>query len=397
MRYRKMTTTGWEISALGFGVMRLPMEKVDGKSIIKEDESIEMIRYGIDQGINYIDTAWPYLEQQSEPFLGRALKDGYRERVKLVTKSPMWEINSVEDFDRIFASQLEKLQTDHIDIYLLHSLCIPYWDKVKQLNLLDRLKKWKKEGRIKAIGFSFHDGNPIFKEIIDSFNWDMCQIQFNYVDEEYQAGLEGLNYATKKSIPVVVMEPLHGGSLVELNDKTKNIIESSPIKRKLADWGLRYVWNHPGIVTVLSGMGSMQMLKENIETAETALVSSMSADDMQVIDRLREIFKTYIKVPCTFCEYCMPCPQSVFIPKIFQAVNGISWYPDSDWHRSVYTNLSKTVSEVESVPNSGNASLCIECGICLDKCPQNINIPSEMQTIKKLFAENLTVKDVYPS
>ncbi len=387
MQYRTLGKLGWNVSALGFGAMRLKTIKKDGKELVDEEFAISLIRSAIDKGINYIDTAWPYHDKQSEVIVGKALHDGYREKVRLVTKSPLWEINSIEEFDTILNKQLEKLQTDHIDMYLLHSLNNSHWDKVKQLNILEHMKKLKSEGKILAIAFSFHDSYNLFKEIIDSFEWDAAQIQFNYVDTNFQASLKGLNYAAEKNIPLIIMEPLRGGSLVRPNEKVNAVINSAETQRSLADWGLRYIWNYPGVAVILSGMNTFEMVEENIKISDTALPNLMNQKDYDIIKQLKDIFSQNIKVPCSFCEYCMPCPYGVMIPENFDILNGQSWDLKGTWFRSVYEGLAKTEEDINS-SNNGNAGICTKCGECLDKCPQNIDIPTELEKVYKIFSLN---------
>ncbi len=395
MQFRKFEKLGWDVSALGFGAMRFQTKKVGDKDVIDEEIAIPLIRKSIDKGINYVDTAWPYHNETSEIIVGKALKDGYREKVKLVSKSPLWLVQSVKDFENYFNQQLIKLQTDYLDVYLLHGMNEARWKQVQELKILDKMVQLKKEGKIRAIGFSFHDSTDLFKRIIDGFDWDVVQIQFNYVDVQYQAGTEGLEYASKKGIPVIVMEPLRGGRLVSENENLKKIVENYSPKQSLADWALRFVWNFPAVKVVLSGMNSLKMVEENIQTAETAKENSLNQNDFKVIQQLRETFNKYTRIPCTYCSYCMPCPSGVNIPENFNLLNSKSWSPQNSFYHLAYTWLAKDEESLKGSPNNGNASMCTKCNVCLEKCPQNINIPNELDKIYNIFELKKEFSDFY--
>ena len=319
MKYRKMGSLDWKVSALGFGAMRLPIKQ--SWDDIDYKKGIEMVRYAIDNGINYVDTAWPYHVEKSEPFLGEALKDGYREKVKLVTKSPIWLVINPEDLEKYLDIQLERLNTNFLDIYLFHGLNQDNWKKVKNLNLIKKMEELKNKGKIKYIGFSFHGSYDTFKEIIDYYSWDLAQIQYNYLDINYQATIKGLDYVYSKNIAVVIMEPLRGGKLVESNLEIEHMLENAPKNRKLADWGLQFIWNHPGVSVVLSGMSNLQQVKENIMSADNSEPNSLTKEEFLFIDKLSNYYNKKIKVPCTNCKYCMPCPEGVNIPENFNLMN----------------------------------------------------------------------------
>ncbi len=412
MKYRKMGSLDWEVSALGFGAMRLPVKPVkDEKTqemrfIIEEDEAIKMIRYAIDNGVNYVDTAYPYHGGESEVLVGKALKDGYREKVHLTTKLPMWSVKKTEDFDDFLNQQIERLQTKP-DIYLFHGLNKERLEKIKKLNLLEKMEKAKVEGLIKHIGFSFHDSYDVFKEIIDLYNWDCCQIQYNYLDIEFQAGTKGLEYAGSKGIAVIIMEPIRGGKLAipddKLNSKVeiKEVLEASKDKRSTADWALQFVWNHPEVSVVLSGMSTMQQVIENIDSANKSGVNSLSEDDHNTISRLRKAYDNYLVVPCTNCGYCLPCPNDVSIPFVFRLLNEIAYWGESGKQRIAYfyNNMAKTQEDVEEKRSRGDeingaATLCIQCGECLDKCPQQIDIPNYMEKVNEIFENGKPISDI---
>lgn len=397
MQYRKMGSLEWEVSALGFGCMRLPSRRF---SLMGADleESKRIIRYGIDRGINYIDTAWPYHLGESEKFLGEILKDGYREKVKLVTKLPLFLVRKTEDYDRFLNIQLERLQTDFLDIYLFHSMNAGAFDKLKRLGLIEKMEKAQKQGRIGHIGFSFHDTYPVFKEIVDYYDWDMTQIQYNYMDTGIQATTDGLEYAHSKGIAVVVMEPVKGGTLANPPAEAVEVMESASIDHTPVDWALQFLWNRPEVATVLSGMSNMQQVVENCDSAEKSGINSLKQEEEQVINRLAEIYQEKILVPCTGCEYCMPCPTGVNIPQNFAILNNVSL--EQGWIRQFqvrrgYKKLAGSKDKLDKENPNGNAMLCINCGECLDKCPQEINIPVELEKVHAILGKREKIGKYY--
>ncbi len=364
MQYRKFGRLDFEVSTLGFGCMRLPIIDND-ESKIDEKEAIHIIRYGIDHGINYIDTAYPYHKGNSEILVGKALKDGYREKVKLATKLPVWLTNTYEDFDKYLNEQLKKLGTDSIDFYLLHTLNERWWHKVRDLGVLNFLDQALKDGRIKYAGFSFHDEVKIFKEIVDAYDWSFCQIQLNYMDEHYQAGIEGLHYAASKNLAVVIMEPLKGGRLaIHPPEEVIQLWNTTKIKQSPAAWALKWVCNHPEVSVVLSGMGTLDQVIENIKIIEDAYPNSLTELELTTIHKVKEKYNELMKVPCTGCGYCMPCPNKVDIPGNFALYNDAF----------MYNTLEKSISEYHQMKERKRASACITCGKCLEACPQNISI-----------------------
>lgn len=385
MQYREMGQLGWKVSALGFGAMRLPTQKSDEKDFINEKEAIKMIRYAIDHGVNYLDTAWPYHNQASEPLVAKALKEGYREKVHLATKLPMWEIKEEGDFEKYLEEQLTRLETDYLDIYLFHALSKERWDTVQKFDLIAKMEQAKKEGKIRHFGFSFHDSYAQFKEIIDAYEWEVCQIQYNYLDQEYQAGRAGLEYAAQKGVAVIVMEPLRGGKLVESQEDLIKIVNEAPSTRTLADWGLQYIWNHPEVAVVLSGMSTMDQVMENVESANKSGIDTLTESELEVVEQLRQIFAKKLKVNCTQCKYCMPCPAGVDIPNNLTLYNRISWEGENPFIVNWYKEMASNDEELSKKPNQGRATLCIECGQCLEKCPQHIDIPNELKNVVEIF------------
>lgn len=362
MQYRYFTKDKLKVSTLGFGCMRFPI--IDGdNSKINYAESIDMVRYAINNGVNYIDTAYNYHGGKSEEFVAKVLEDGYRQKVYLATKNPVWLVEKYEDFEKLLDEQLERLNTDYIDFYLLHSLHKKSWDKIVELRVFDFIEEAKRKGKIKYIGFSFHDELSLFKEIVDSHDWDFCQIQLNYIDRQFQAGLAGLEYAASKNISVVIMEPIKGGKLVNSPDEVTAIFHESEIKRSPAAWALKYLYDFDDVAVVLSGMSTMEHVKENIETSSET--NKLTPKELDIIDRVTDIYKEKIKVDCTSCRYCIPCPTNVAIPDIFQQYNDIYVYDRLEESQNNYKHL---------IDSEKDAINCIECGECEAICPQNLEI-----------------------
>lgn len=397
MRYRKFGSSGFKVSALGLGRMRLPTKKL---MPLQADmpKSIKLIKSAVDKGINYIDTAWVYHLGASEKIVGSALQDGYRKNVHLVTKSPLFLVNKVEDFDKFLNKQLKKLQTDYIDTYLFHAMNKSGLEKLKKYNLIDKMIDAKKDGKIKYIGFSFHDTLPVFKEIVDFYHWDVVQIQYNYMDTAIQATTEGLKYAAGKGMAVVIMEPLKGGKLANPPAEAWEVMERSKIKRSPVDWALQYLWNLPEISVVLSGMSNLKMLNENCDSADRSGVSSLHEEDLNIIDDLIKIYRKRILVPCTSCKYCLPCPSGVNIPQNFAILNNVALEKSNvrKWlHKRDYKKMANSPEKLDKAKSNGNASLCINCGICLEKCPQEINIPNELKNVHLILKKDKKISDIY--
>lgn len=377
MIYNKFGQKDWETSILGMGCMRLPVIEGENENI-DEERSIEMIRYAIDNGINYIDTAWPYHGGNSEGLVGKALQDGYREKVKLATKLYTPGIESVKDCNYYLNEQLNRLQTDSIDLYLLHALNRKYWENYKGVNIIDWLEEMKKEGKIKNIGFSFHDDYDLFQEIIDYYDWDFCQIQYNYLDTEFQAGKKGLKYAKNKGIAVVIMEPLRGGTLAQTPPKeVKEILDHSPNNRNAVEWALQWLWDQDEVDVVLSGMSNMAQLKENIELASQADQNSLSSKEQELISKARKTYLDLFPVSCTGCNYCVPCPEGVSIPHIFSLYNEAEVYRKFEDNQKRYLNMDE----------SSRADNCIECLQCEEACPQNLDITDYLKEAHTYFTE----------
>ncbi|WP_440944763.1 aldo/keto reductase [Methanosarcina sp. T3] len=376
MLYRKLGKTGEKVSILGYGCMRLPV--LDGApEKIDEKKATELLRCAIDHGVNYVDAAYSYHGGIGEAFLGKALADGYREKVLLATKLSCKRVNCKEDMDRFLNEQLEKLQTDCIDFYLLHAVKKSYWEKMKRFGVMEFLERARAAGKIKYTGFSFHDELEVFKEVADAYPWDLCQIQFNYLDEDFQAGIEGLKYAAEKGLAVVIMEPLRGGNLASnVPGEAKKVWDRARIKRTPAEWAFRYLWDYPEISVVLSGMSEPEHLTENLRIAKEGYPNSLLTEEKSLIREVREIYRSRIKVSCTGCKYCMPCPSGVNIPRNLSYLNDVFVLDDVENARFQYGVL---LSPEEKAGN------CVECGECEDVCPQNIKIREMLKEVKEFM------------
>lgn len=379
MEYRIMDSTGDELSILGYGCMRFPQK---GGSI-DEEKAEKHIRLAIEKGINYFDTAWPYHGGKSEDFLGRVLaKDGLRDKVKIATKLPTWLCKTREDMDKFLDNQLKSLQTDHIDYYLLHSLDGEQWQNIKDLGVLDFLKKAKIAGKVVNVGFSFHGARDEFKTICDEGDWTFCQIQYNLLDEYNQAGREGLEYAASKGLGIVIMEPLRGGALAgKLPKQVERIYTKSSSDWSNAEWALRWIWNHNEVNVILSGMTLEEQVIENINIATTAKPGSLSEYQKGILNEVGTEYNNMLKVGCTACQYCIPCPAGVDIPRAFSFFNASHMFRDKITPWGMYLiQLGERGGGSAAI-----ASQCIDCGKCVKHCPQSIDIPKELKKVKKRF------------
>ncbi len=376
MEKRIFGKTGLEVSPLGFGCMRLPLADPSDDTNIDVAEATRMIRHAIDSGVNYIDTAYPYHGKQSEVVVGNILQDGYREKVYLATKCPIWDLKTEDDFYRIFDEQLHKLQTDHIDFYLLHALNQERLDTILKFNLYEKVEKLKAEGKIKYIGFSFHDVFETFPKILDSYdNWDFCQIQLNYLDTDYQAGLKGLELAKERNLGIVIMEPVKGGSLATIPQSMVDIFKSANKNRADVAWAFDYLYDFPEISVVLSGMSTMEHVEQNIEIANNAKANSLTVAEKEAYVNAKKAFDAVQTVPCTSCRYCMPCPHGVDIPKNFSINN----------EYKLFGMKEKKQNQYDALGEKGKASNCVSCKVCESKCPQNIVISEELKLVKEIF------------
>jgi predicted aldo/keto reductase-like oxidoreductase len=369
-----------ELSILGFGCMRLP-QKENGE--IDEETATGMLRYAIDHGVNYVDTAYPYHNGASEPFVGRALAGGYREKVNLATKLPSWLIKSREDMDTYLNEQLTRLRTDVIDFYLVHGLMRPFWEHLVSLGVTDFLSDAIADGRIRYAGFSFHDNTKVFKEIVKSYDWTFAQIQYNFMDEHYQAGTEGLKYAAKKGLGIVVMEPIRGGLLAKDLPGVSEIWQEATVQHPPAGWALRWVWNHPEVTVALSGMSTPEQVRQNVAIAKTGLPDSLTTPELSLFRKAKKELEKRVLIPCTGCRYCTPCPHGVSIPECFEYFNRGHMYDDKEQSRQIYTAFLGGV--FDGLPHY--ASLCQECGECEEKCPQSLPVRENLKNVAEYFGK----------
>jgi len=376
LKYRKFGELDWKVSALGFGCMRLPTLGANDK--IDEPEAMRMLRWAIDHGVNYLDTAYPYHGGQSEVLVGKALQDGYREKVRLATKLPIWAVNEYADFDRILNEQLSKLQTEHVDFYLLHALHKSTWEKVRDLDVLRWAEGAIADGRIGHLGFSFHDKYEVFQEIVDAYDgWTFCQIQYNLIDLENQAGTKGLRYAAGKGMAVVVMEPLLGGRLARPPKAVEALWQSAETQRSAVEWALQWLWNQPEVSVVLSGMSAMEQVRENVTYAARSGVGQLSEDELALVSKVRDRYLELSPIPCTQCRYCMPCPNGVDIPQNFAQYNTAALYGELESARNWYEKADAAML----------ASACVQCRECEELCPQEIPISEWMPVVDEVLGQ----------
>ena len=382
MEYRTFGKLEFTPSALGFGAMRLPvLSGEDGRPDFKRidyPQATAMLRRAVDGGVNYVDTAYVYHEEACETWVAAALKDGYREKVKVADKMPVWKVEKPSDFDRLLATQLERLQTDNIEYYLLHSLDAAHWQCVVEQGQLAAAERALADGRIAHLGFSFHGTYDLFEEIIAATDlWEFCQIQLNYMDEEYSAGRRGLELAVGKELGVIVMEPVRGGMLARhLPPQVEAVWAEAPVSRSPVEWALQWVWDIPEVSFVLSGMSTMQHVDEDLAYASRSRPGLLSGDELAVVARVRDLYRELSPIPCTACRYCMPCPQGVAIPDILELYNDAHMYGDPARQRFFYTWLSE----------EERADCCTACGECEDKCPQGIAVSGWMEKAQAFLA-----------
>ncbi len=366
MKYRHIEKLGLDLSLFGIGCMRLPYHTDEsGKQIVDESVSTPLIRHAIDAGVNYFDTAYVYSGgRQNEIALGHALRDGYRDRVHVATKMAPWTCKVPEDMDRVLSESLEDLETDHLDFYLVHALSRSAWQNMKNLGVTDFLDRAKADGRIRFAAFSFHDEYDAFHEILHDYDWDLCQIQFNLTDENYQAGIRGLREAGNMGIPVVIMEGLLGGRLATVPKEVAELYDAFPVKRSPVEWAFRWIADHPEVATILSGVQSMEQCVDNLDIFDRCEAGIMTEDEHDLIARVREAYKSRTRVPCTGCAYCMDCPFGVNIPRVFSLWN----------EESIYGNGGKRFYR-RLMEKEHGADQCMKCGACEEKCPQHLPIP----------------------
>ncbi|MBQ7355652.1 MAG: aldo/keto reductase [Clostridia bacterium] len=376
MQYRKMGKLGIEVSAFGIGCMRFPMvTNEEGKRVVDQELANKIIHTAIENGVNYLDTAYVYSDKQAEKVLGKALEGGWREKVYVATKLPIWDCHTPEDLPRLYEEQRTNLGVDCIDFYLVHALNRDAWHKMRDLGVREFLTDLKAQGKIKYACFSFHDNYEAFEEILNDYDWDMCQIQFNYMDVNNQATIKGVELAGEKNIPIVIMEGLLGGRLANVPDTVQAVFDSYPEKRSAVEWAFRWLCNFPQVGTVLSGVTNMEQTMDNLAIFDRTGVGIMSDEELAIVDKAREEYLRRTKVGCTGCRYCMPCPAGVDIPGVFGTWNEAFKYN---------TNISGNGRYRHMVGEGKGADQCVECGACMEMCPQQLNIP---ELLKQASAE----------
>lgn len=386
MKMRKLGPGGPEVSALGFGVMRMPVT-VEGK--IDRKTGREMILESWKSGVNYWDTAWPYHGGDSEVFIGELFADPDfpdREEITLASKMPSWLVKETADLEKIFDTQLERLGTDYFDVYLLHALNAGYWKSLKELGALEWLRDKKESGRVKYIGFSFHDGPEAFIDIVEGFEWDVCQIQFNFMDENEQAGRAGLKHAHELGLGVIIMEPLQGGNLV-MPPRTVSDVwaksahpEWTPVERSL-----HWIWDQEEVGIILSGMSTMDHVKENCAAASDAVIDAMDDAERNLYPEAREAYFRLKAIGCTACRYCLPCPQDVDIPRNFGTYNQAAMYGNIEGARGSYRWMKSAFDQGLSKEDP-RAEHCISCAVCEERCPQSLKIATLMPEVAAVLS-----------
>jgi hypothetical protein len=380
MKYRPFGKLNWNASILGFGAMRLPVVGSDHAKI-DEAEAVKMLRCAIDGGVNYIDTAYVYHMGNSEALVGKALRDNYRDKVRVATKMPCWLVNSQNDMDKYLSEQLARLRIGKLDFYLLHGLTGERWEKLSKLGVLSWAERKMDEGAFDYLGFSFHDSFAVFRKILDSYdNWTLCQILYNYMDANYEAGTKGLEYAASKKIAVIVMEPIAGGRLaMPSSDEIQTIWDKAKIRRTPAAWALLWVWNHPEVTVTLSGMSTMTQVKENLETAKIAELGILSKKELMLYKQIARKYRQLGFVRCSACKYCQPCPNGVDVPTIISFYNEYFMKDHAEAVKEEYRRKVKPESQ---------AKKCKKCGKCEELCPQHLPIRQIIGTSSFIFEQD---------
>lgn len=373
MEYRMMENINEKVSLLGFGCMRFPTN-ADGT--INEAEAFDMIDKAYQAGVNYYDTAYPYHNGDSENMTGRALARYPRDSYYLATKLPIWAVKTIDDVERIFKEQLERLNMEYVDFYLMHALNKERWELIKELKILDYCEKLRAEGKIRFLGFSFHDDYEVFEEIVTSYKWDFCQIQLNYMDRDTQATLKGVELAKSLNIPMVIMEPVKGGSLANLPEDITNMFKAVRPDASTASWALRYVGSIDNIKVILSGMSDMAQVDDNLKTFST--FEPLDEMESEVVEKVAATLHSRVQNGCTGCSYCMPCPAGVNIPGCFSAWNTYHVYENKQ------DAIRRWTKEIEDAQKAKN---CIKCGKCEQVCPQKISIRDDLARLQTEFDE----------
>jgi len=372
---RMFPGTDIKTSAFGMGCMRFPMLDQENHPIDRA-EATRMIHAAIEKGVTYFDTAYGYHNGESEVAVGEALRGGWREKITLTTKLPVWLVEKYEDMERLLDEQLARLQTDHVDFYLLHALNRDSWNKVRDLGALRFLDDMQKKGKIRYPGFSFHDKFDVFVDILNAYDWKLAQVQMNIMDENNQATMEGIRLAGEKGVGIVIMEPLRGGSLARTPEDVQAVYDAFETKRSPVEWAFRYLYDRPEVITILSGVSTMEQLEDNIRIFADAQANCMNEAEKKLICTVRETYLSRMKVGCTGCEYCMPCPKGVRIPRIFRSYDESLIYNNPDAFKGYYEKLKA---------DGVDAAQCVQCGKCEKLCPQHIHIREQLKAIAEVF------------
>lgn len=379
MLYRTVPRTEEKLSVLGYGGMRFPTQR--GR--LDSARATELLRAAVAGGVNYFDTAWTYHNGASERLLGEVFAGAARAGVNIATKLPHWLVRTREDMDYLLGAQLDRLGGGSIDYYLIHALDGPSWERLRALGVCDFLRRAREDGRIRRTGFSFHGDREAFKRIVDSWDWDLCQIQYNFLDEHLQAGREGLQYAAARGLAVVVMAPLRGGHLAgRLPAAVQAIWDQAPLRRSPAEWALRWIWNHPEVTVVLSGMNDPAHLRENLRLAAAAQPNSLSADELALVQQAAEHYRRLMPVHCTGCGYCLPCPAGVDIPACFELYNSVHMFGGRSTARLWYLGR---LGGLLGGGTSSYASRCTGCGRCEARCPQHLPVRALLAQVRREF------------
>ncbi len=372
MQYRKLEKLNLEVSLLGVGSMRFPLldEKND---VIDEKQVEEMVEYAIKNGVNYFDHAWFYHNYKSEKLMGKILSKYDRSKIYIADKIPLWECNSEEDVEKLFKEQLKNLQTDYIDFYLVHAINKGRFAKMEEYKLIEKLEKWRDEGKIKYIGFSYHDDHETFEKAVNYYDWDFSLIQLNYVDINHQQGIAGYELLKEKGIPAFIMEPVKGGNLANFSDDINNIFTDYNKDDSIASWAIKWLANLDNVKIIVSGMSNIEQMKDNINTVSK--FKKLKQEELDLIEKVRIEIESRMKINCTGCNYCMPCPTKVNIPKSFAVYNDYNMYKNDRFLQWAYGLLHR---------DKGHPKQCVDCGKCIPLCPQGLDIPALLKDVETI-------------
>ena len=372
---RRFPGTDIESTVFGMGCMRLPTLEGENHPVNRQ-ETARMIHSAVERGVTYFDTAYGYCGGESEIAVGEALKGGWREKITLTTKLPVWKVEQYEDMERLLDEQLHKLQVEYVDFYLLHALNKGSWEKVRDLGALRFLEDMRKKGKIRYPGFSFHDNFETYMDILNSFDWKLSQVQMNLLDENNQATMEGVRRAGEKGCGIVVMEPLRGGSLARTPGDVQKVYDEYPVKRSPVEWAFRYLYDRSEVITILSGVSTMEQLDDNIRIFQDVEAGCMDEGERELIRKVRETYMARMKVGCTGCEYCQPCPKGVKIPGIFRPYDNACMFDDMEGFARHYARMKE---------KGEDAAQCVGCGKCESMCPQHIPIREHLRAIREAY------------